>query len=161
MCLRSKQPIHAKLELSHDVVLITHLLMTQAWTGDQWEGPGMLVVSSQVHLVDFELVARGEEQGCLHGLDESCDQTLPLLQTRESGQSYEADLKMMNYSIISKYVSSIPLLTYCSSGCRIQTKGSQTSTLLTLRCPYYVCVCKCKYMYVQCYIILHTLNYTY
>ena len=123
MCLRSKQPIHAKLELSHDVVLITHLLMTQAWTGDQWEGPGMLVVSSQVHLVDFELVARGEEQGCLHGLDESCDQTLPLLQTRESGQSYEADLKMMNYSIISKYVSSIPLLTYCSSGCRIQTKG--------------------------------------
>ena len=54
--------------------------MTQAWTGDQWEGPGMLVVLSQVHLVDFELVDRGEVQGCLYGLDESCDQMSPLLQ---------------------------------------------------------------------------------
>ena len=53
--------------------------MTQAWTGNQWEGPGILVVLSQVHLVDFELVAHGEEQKCLHGLDESCDQMSPLL----------------------------------------------------------------------------------
>ena len=66
--------------MSCDVVLITHLLMTQAWTGNQWEGPGILVVLSQVHLVDFELVAHGEGQKCLHGLDESCDQMSPLPQ---------------------------------------------------------------------------------
>ena len=74
----------------------------------------MLLVLSQVHLVDFELVAHGEEQGCLHGLDESCDQMLPLLQCDQMEGDNKLMLGLPNFHLLP----GMRLETLYVSGCQ-------------------------------------------